>query len=343
MSRTILYYPSIVIRNPRWIRQMILYWDAIGAIVPQDLWAAVYASADLKKLRKAGMFRTYRPDDLVSGADALTIEFQKIHVNAGLPKADLDVLDRKDSFSIFARKMPEELARYVVKEQIAKYSPNRQWLIMPREVGLLYMSLLAKYLANETSRENEVTTPGTDYEAYAHIILKAQSNTNAVPGLSFTLNNILPSPHEDVDIDTILNFKHNNEGELLEFRKKIYEFQDKIRNEVRDQSDLSDYLEQFSEELKLEIDKIEKEAEKAKIPTMLGTVETILAAGDSPLIKSIEKALPAPLPLIAQTFAGLVSLRKYQLDQQNAQQEKLMENSFSYIYHAQQEGIVPRQ
>jgi hypothetical protein len=202
------------------------------------------------------------------------------------------------------------------------------------------MAILAKYLANEESYGETVITPGTDYGAYAHLILRTSSNAKAIPGLSFMLNNILPNPSENVDIDVILQFKRSREIELLEFRKKLHEFQSKIRNEVRDASDLSDYLEQFSEELTLEISKIEKEAEKAKIAMERGTIEAILAAGDTPLVKALEKTLPAPIPLIAQITSGIFSVRSYRLNQANAQQEKLMENSFSYIYHAREAGIL---
>lgn len=341
MSRIILYYPSIAIRNPRWIRQMILYWDSIGTIVPHELADAAFASKDLEKLRRVDMFRLFHPEEEVSRADKLVEEFKALNTKANLPKIDPEEFDRRgDRYSVHAMKIPTELRDYLVEERISVYSRGNNWMEMRKETGLLYMSLLAKYLANDKSRVDRVVTPGTDYGAYADIILKARSTDEAVPGLSFTLNNVLPFPKDNIDIDIILDFKQRRKDELLEFRKKIYEFQGKIKNEVRDTSDLSDYLEQFSEEINLEVRKIEKEAKNAKMPTVLGRIETILAAGDSPLIKSLEKTLPAPLPLIAQSVAGAISLRKYELDVKNAQQDKLIENSFSYIYHAQKEGII---
>lgn len=55
MTRSILYYPTIDIKDGDWLRSAVLYWDKIGSIVPtgcEDM-----LSAELRYLKEQNIYQ----------------------------------------------------------------------------------------------------------------------------------------------------------------------------------------------------------------------------------------------------------------------------------------------
>jgi hypothetical protein len=63
MSRTILYYPSITIQSPGWIRKSILYWDRIGTMIPRDFDTEQYFNEDMRILSDKGLLVPLYPEE----------------------------------------------------------------------------------------------------------------------------------------------------------------------------------------------------------------------------------------------------------------------------------------
>ena len=345
MRRAILYYPTISINNPRWIRQMIFYWDEIGSIVPSDLTDDINDSQEIRQLWDAGIFQPYNPESYVQRGDQLSEEF--IHIQQLISYQDIAKNQwsrRPHPFQIYSEKIPTKLQEYFIENQIAKVV-NGNWFSMDRRIGLLYMSLLAKYLADQENNPERVVIPGTDYGLYADLVLKNKDETqDYLPGMSFTLNNILPVPRDDVPLEKILKFKEDRRDELLNFRQVIYKFQDTLKNEVSESADLKDYLARFSEEITIGVNEIDKLSQSDKLSITLGAVRNIMAIKSPALIVELLNKGEIPLEIkIGGAIVGGLSIAKYFLDVRNAQQKKLADSSFSYIYLAQHKDIIKTQ
>lgn len=320
---------------------MILYWDSIGTIIPSGLEGSVDKSEDIKQLIDAGIFEWYSPDSFVHLSDELSNEFIELTRSSKhqllLSRPDKQSIAR---YQVYSRKMSERLVSYLVEHQFATLSDDH-WLEMDRKAGLLYMCLLAKYMADTLSRNNQIITPGTDYGAYRDLILQNLDYSKALPGLSLTLNNLLPVPRSDLPLKDILIFKKKRENELLAFRQIIYEFQDSITL-VRDPRDLQEQIARFSEKLKLEIYNLDRILTSDKIPYLMGALESVLKI-DSPSILSEPTTLgtiPIWVSVSDVTIRGILSLVAYNLNERNRRRQELSRHSYSYLYHAQHEGII---
>ena len=61
MEKTILYYPTIKIRDGHWLRNAILYWDKVASVVPGDGFRESN-SLEIEYLRSTGISRGVQRD-----------------------------------------------------------------------------------------------------------------------------------------------------------------------------------------------------------------------------------------------------------------------------------------
>ena len=337
LPRSILYYPTISIRNPGWVRRVILYWDQIGSIVPRELDGLVRQSEDICVLRKLGIFRTYHPEDSVHHCDELSREFLALVQTPKFQLAVKQTPGRINRFRIYHTKISKPLAEDLMEGGYATLDGN--WMYLDRSYALLYMALLAKYLADDD--RNALTTPGTDFRAYLDLNFSSDDKSRARTGISFALRNVLPTPREDVPIETIIKFKSKRQLELLKFRQVIYEYQDRLK-QIQEQAEALELIDHFASKIQIEVTELDRLFADAKMPFVLGAVESILKA-EAPAILAVLATIgtvPLPLTIAGMAVAGSISLRKYQIDVRNEQRKQLAENSYSYLYHAHEEGII---
>lgn len=72
MAQSILYYPTIDIRDGTWLRNALLYWDSISSIVPYENYEAL--SPELLYLEHCNVYRPVFPQELFRSkyADSFT-------------------------------------------------------------------------------------------------------------------------------------------------------------------------------------------------------------------------------------------------------------------------------
>ena len=334
MKRTLLYYPKMAIKSPKWIRQAILYWDEIASI---SVITPPYLFEDAPEqgiLAEFGLYRIFDPIDFFrSSRTALREEFISIIETHGFKK----IYETTQPGKIWEQKLDNEFYTYIVDAGYAKR--YGEMVLTDRKFALLYMSLLAKHMANNDALA--ITTPGTDHKAYFDLVYSTENAANVLPSISWVVNNILPVPREDVSIKSIIEFKSKRYHELLKLRQAIYNYQDKIK-QAKNKAEAVEILDRFASDIRIEVALLDKLLADAKIPVVLGAIENILKVETPTLIAGLATIgiVPLPLTIAGVVVAGSISLRKYQLDTRNAIQEKLVSNSFSYLYHAQQEGII---
>jgi hypothetical protein len=345
-KRTILYYPTIEIKNPQWIRQMIFYWDEIGSIIPYELQEEIHQSDEIKLLHDSGLFRVFSPSEYVENFDKLTKEFISKH-----KKIERDQIignkwtDESKIFLVHRGKIPHELQDYFLRERVAKKVKKGYdtWFEMDTKYGMLYMSLLAKYLANQRCEiYNTETIPGTDKMEYADMVLGGKKTDDSLPGITFKINGILPIPREDVSLIKILRFKNNRRDELDKLRTEIDYLRKKLKKNISSVNDLEDILFEFSRDYKKDVENLNKAASFDKLSLIQSVGIDILTTEAGFLIPKITSDMETPIEIqiAGGIVAGSIGIGKYFLDKHNEDKKNLAASSFSYIALAKRKKLI---
>jgi len=359
MKRTILYYPTINIPADEWLRNALLYWDEVSSIVP-DSWDgyAIALSPNIHYLKDEGQFRPISPDTLFRANRETIAQFESefFEIIESQNFRSLLAQSRFVSYTeihrdkIFSRVHRDKITYNISNklrdlQLIDEYQSNGEWWYFENNTALLYMSLLAKYLADVDS---ESTVIGTDNGVYEKFNFKTVDRKQGFPVVNFNLNNILPTPKDNVPFEKIIDFKRKRKDNLLHFRKTLYDFQFQIAKSTN-KSELKNTALNFQETLSNGVKDLGAVLSDSKIDYGLKSVKslinikspTTLTIFGALLNKSIDLvSIPLPLSLGIISTVGTLELATNYVENRNKKRAKLRESPFSYIYYAQKEGIV---
>ncbi|MCI0559943.1 MAG: DUF6236 family protein [Nitrososphaera sp.] len=351
LKRTILYYPTISIPTSDWLRRSILYWDEIGSIVPIDYEEKTLTpySSDIQFLKAEGEFRPFRPRGLVyEKAQELmkelisiieTPKFQNI-----LPPREMRLLHSR--MRIHIEKISDAIVDYLVHWGLAQRDKeDRDWIRCENHTALLYMAILAKYLADEDSM---ATVPGTDLQEYENLIFGVMLPSNGFACLTTNYMNMVPVPREDVPLSDIVEFKRKRWSELLEFRQQINEFHRSLKA-CQSKSDANDIAATFSEKITKELDNLKAVMDDSRLATIVGSLKTIIKL-DSPALWATAGVMVGQATQVANVpiqwsvagigILGAIEIANFICDKRNERRATLRDSPFAYLYHAQREGIL---
>jgi len=365
MNRTILYYPTIDVPRKDWLRHALLYWDQVSSIVPDDRKIRNRLSGHIDYLIGEGEFRPIKPEDLFHSShnwevmEQFTEEFKEtvdapefqqfisrrnrvmrpsqIHFNKLGGNTTARIHNNKTTHGIFDFLKDRGLA--------ARVKDDYDWLEMENYTGLLYMSLLAKYLADID--ENH-TTIGTDFVSYERFNFKKVNGSQGFPVISFNLNSVLPTPNPNVTIEQIVEFKRLREPNLLHFKKLLSDFQVKI-SRSKSQGELNEAAITFKENLVTGVTDLCEVLKDSKIEYRLKTLKSMMNLKSPTALATIGAAVNSNYHLVKLPFqftalgvlaVGAIELATNYIENRNKQRVKLRESPFSYIYQAQRHGLI---
>jgi Family of unknown function (DUF6236) len=339
MKRTILYYPTIQIKSSKWIKHTILYWDCVGSIVPYDFDFPEYCVADMLLLREYDAYRPYHPEDFIQQKNDLAQEFEAIRQSQEFQSLKGGhVFERRD-FRIFLPKIGGDLADLLLSS--GAVDRDGDWLLFTQREGMLYMSLLAKYLSDKDQRSS--TIPGTDWDGYQTLAYAIPSSGALIPTLSLKINKVLPVPREDISLKVILAFKQKRRDELLEVRKLILDVQKQLQA-AESVAEIQSHLASFSENIELGVSNIRRLAEEDKVSTVLGSIESVFSMSLPDVVSLAAGATIDPtVAAVGMVGSGSVKVSKYLIDKTNERRRRLAKDGYAYIYYLQEEGIIDHQ
>ncbi len=367
MNRTILYYPTIDIPTNSWLRHAILYWDEVSSIVPKN-WndeIAIELSPDIQYLIAEGQFRPVRPEDLIINQsnlvsfEAFREEFHSIissahfqnFINRNLysyRSGRRSLAERERIFSrIHANKVSDMTFYFLEEMGLATREDNYGWLWFEQNTALLYMSLLAKYLADIDINQ---TTIGTDYYTYEKFNFNRVSPENGFPVVSLNLDRVLPTPKDNVPLQDILKFKEKRADNLRHFKKMLSDFQSKVAKSESNK-ELKETVIGFRETLINGVDDLSKTLNDSKINAGFKTFKslinlksptTLLSTGATLNEKYGIVNLPLDWTAIGIAAVGAIELTGHYIENSNQQRAKLRESPFSYLHYASKAKIVDR-
>jgi hypothetical protein len=365
-TRTILYYPTINIPSNSWLRHSLLYWDEVSSIIPQS-WGDRYLyelSPDIHYLIDEGQFRAIKPDELILKGDnweafhefqtefKTTIEspqFKNFIQRKPFSLSGIHI-DKVRESNLVARvhsnKTSDNLFHFLEDLGLAKRDrQNHEWLMFERHTALIYMSLLAKYLADVDKKQ---TTIGTDYGVYEKFNFKRVREKEGFPVVSLNLSNVLPTPIANVPLEKIIDFKRQRKDELLNFRKILMEFQSKI-SKAKSNGELKEIAVSFQENIKGGVKGISATLKDSRIETVFKSFKSLINLKSPTTIVSAAALAnekyhffdtPISLKIAGLATVGLLELTGNYIELRNKQLAKTRDSAFSYLLQAQRSGII---
>lgn len=304
------------------------------SIVPQGYEEIKSYSPDLAYLKSEGEFRPFRTDVVHRENNSANFvnEIVDITLSNEFQKTIGKESERVFNFQIFREKVHYNVFEFLQDAGLAK-KKNSDWFLFEVNTGLIYMSLLAKYLASKDLESSTIC--GTDLHTYEYLNFGAKSNSEGIGGLKLKFLDLLPVPTENVAFQDIIQFKRTRREELLSFRKVLLEVQNKLKD-CEDVETATKIFADFSDEMELERLKLTRLLGENKISVATGTIETISKVKATDWITGL---LTSGLSLAA-TFG--INLGKYAIDKRNEHSKLLHNSAFSYLYSAEQLGILQR-
>lgn len=365
-TRTILYYPTIDVPTNSWLRHSLLYWDEISSIIPQS-WSENYRdnlSPDINYLIDEEQFRPIKPDELIEkGSNRELLQaFQQEFIDTissnsfqafikqrpfYTSRLHIDKVSRTKMVSRVHRNKTSDDIFYFL-EDLGLATRNEDYgecFQFENHTALIYMSLLAKYLAEVDEKQ---TTIGTDYGIYEKFNFKKVNETRGFPVVSFSLNNVLPIPTPNVPLEKIIDFKRKRKDELLNFRKILMEFQGKI-SKVKSNQELKEVSVSFKENVQVGIKTLEKTIKDYRLETRYKSLKSLINLKSPTFLVSAaaianEKYnflhIPIAIKLAGLATIGFIDLRGTYIEVRNKQLAKTRDSAFSYLLKAQNIGIV---
>lgn len=365
MKRNILYYPTINIPSADWLRNAVLYWDEVSSIVPRFSpdENSFRLSDDIHYLTQENQFRSIHPDTLFEDYDLSSQFSEEIKAVIDSPQFNLiltqskrrmssihrskggEAIHSKGSAHIHRDKGNHDLFHYLEKKNLTvRDRANPEWYYIEAHTGLLYMSILAKYLAE---KDEEQTVVGTDLRAYERINFKPLSVLGKTSVMSFDLKGLIPSPASNVSFRQIVEFKRKRKAHLAAFRKQIFTRQKEFAA-AKSQAEIKELMASFQEELTESMTELGRVLKDEKIGFFLKSFKSLInyespkawAAGAA-LIDSHYHLSGIPDWMKVTAFAAFsgIEIATHYIDA-NRERNTANKSPFAYLYYGRRAGII---
>jgi len=352
MGRKIIYYPTIIVPS-EWAKWAVLYFDMVSSIIPEGLdyrevvnpWNEKDFKI-MKILMEEGKLESTDPKYLLSqkekwaSREMLIEEFKKIVTSSKFQSIINKNWERRPIWKVHWDKVSNGIYEFLHGQGLAEEDKkSSNWILMEEKTSLLYMSLLAKYLADVNP---DFTVPGTDKSEYEKIIYSAFSDQNGFISLDTKFMNVLPTPAPDVPITNILKFKRKRRDELLYFREVI----DRIYQDIsmaENEGEIKQIVLSYKEKIEREVTKLRKMMKEEHIKTVLGTFKSLLDIKSPVLLTTLGVSLSGlplevKIPILGTT--ATIQIGYYLVDKINKQRAKLRESPYAYLYCAEKAGVI---
>ena len=339
-EKTILYYPTIRIKDGTWLRNALLYWDKVSSIVPGMNYDASN-SIEIEYLHDVGIYEPIYPFELEQEDGLCELFCQQVKKNLKYSKKSINKRHTArvhvEKFNmvdmVHIDKTPEPILEYLLDEGIAQRNYDGTWINMNSKDADVYMATLAKYLAKVHGNTEIGTDSGIKFY-YPFTGSTGNIDAEKQIYLNMALQKILPVPNMNVSLADIIDFRMRHERELRCFRRCIEEFQWKLKHcvdieEIQDttrklQHQMDDDLNEIEELMCSRGIRITKKTMRALIPLGVATGIGFLAER-----AGIATGGSALLGEIAGATASLFCANDLQIEDRSA-----------YLFYARENGFI---
>jgi len=331
--------------DTNFLKTAALYWDKIYTIVP-EAFQNPYIEKGSVEAESAGLlapaYVTSDSEETKLASKEFFNDYQKqiIEAESLLPGGQSEKAQRESILvtdcklhwerihNIYLEKMSWELRDLLSKFIVKNDDSDNSSLIMPENLGQIYMSILASVIA-----ESKNTVPITDYVCNNEVIINRYLDTlqerkeNQAQLATLSIQTLAINPK--VPLINILRFRDKHRQELINYRRQIRNLTRYICGELDTAQKQSLFEEITKDEIIPQIKDIEAKLISEENFFMIAhTVNTVVAIGT--LILSGGQAW---LSSFLQATAS-IGLNFYG----NIRAERnIKDSSFGYLYKAQQE------
>ena len=340
MSSSLLYYPSIDIRDGAWLRNALLYWDSVSSIVPNEYEPEF--SPEIQFLQKEGLYIPSYPSELFHSENYSDFETE---VMKKLRPLRMPSPQTKSTFAhktkikwpelsslIHYRKLPGELCDFMQENHLIIEHDN-EWLEMESRTATIYMSTMAEHLA-KIHRTPMIV--GTDKN-----ILFRNTFRRVLPSernfcFSVCLQEALPVPDLSIPLTKVVKFKRKRTMELLEFKMKLNKFESQIAA-CSDCQEIRQAISNFRDEWTLAFRTYDRILKEDKIEYTLGSMRALASTSIPGIAASIGAALgafPTWAAISSLSFGGAIGIGYNHFQYHKAVREHRSAPGFAYLYDA---------
>jgi hypothetical protein len=234
MADGVLYFPMIRPPENAWFARVLLYWDKVGTIMPEQYsddrgFLGPYTSA----LREKGLLTVVPPSESVwkSGANNYLTAFLELVDSDpfGVRRAPAA---QREWVNVHVDKTGVELAGLLQERELAKGYEGDEfavggylaaWVVVERRTAELLMAFLASIVGNDP---DVAMDPITDSEAamaaFTTLPEKYRELTPEIEPIRYALlEDILPGPSREIDVPKLAEFKAEYQQLLIRFRNRV--------------------------------------------------------------------------------------------------------------------------
>jgi hypothetical protein len=229
-------------------------------------------------------------------------------------------------------------------EQDKLNSPHYGWYMLPRNTALLYMGLLAKYVAD---LDPQFTVPSTGDRTYERLIYDVGPPGQGIACIDVRFRNALPIPRSDVPLRAIVDFKRRRRSELLSFRQEIDKFQNALA-QAEELSEAKRVVASFANMIEKELSNLTAALKGSRVETVAGSFKTIVNV-KSPtfwgslggvIAGGVLAAHPLAWGLGGLAVGGAIDLAHHLIGNMNRRRAELRASNIALLYHAREEGLI---
>jgi len=376
LNYTLLYWEELASIKPQsWIDQVenkyldernvdAIYTGPSANVQERDNWMNTWNHPDqfltiqeCKNLEEAGYLRTIRPEKIMNDTHKLkSFEHElKAFINSrrGLPKCGQNrrVIDET---WIQTDKVSHDISRYLILKKLVHKDTYTQdglnYYLFERETGDIYMSLLARYLADCDSR---TTIPFTKFLSSYDVNYKPTDNKQKYVCANILMN--LPVPEDTIPLERILEFRRKYRPDFERFRNDIARLEQQVKRMDSD-ADVIDECENYIRHISIDVEKCKEHLIDERINTISASIRACLSkkelakgAGSGLTINQIfswAAGVPVtPMTMAVSSAAGIIensALRIFDdwVHNKTRESAELREFPFAYLYHADLSRII---
>lgn len=353
-----LYYPYIDIRNERWLRSAILFWDSLMTIVPESF-THPYSSDFAMELSDEGILTPFHVSPEMDEIESLTetvIDFLTDPASKNVLLPDGGMRSRE----IHPEKLPRDIRKlvdihpdklpYKIRGIIDDHMKDDGWLEVSSGFANFYMTLLATKLANEKALGLVTESRSADQLAIAvgkgktHSVLGSDHSnrnwrrrsipTETAPGLMYDLAIQSIELPQHVSLKDLLKFRKYHKEELSIFRHEINRLVSKIPEGLSVEALKEVVHNQYNDQMLPAIKSLRK---SLRDEGWEGTLNGILKASffsAAPTAAAVYAGIPTSIALLAG--AG-VSLTASAISVTNQRNRIRRESPYSYLLSLENE------
>ena len=221
MNRNVIYYPYIQVPENEWFTRILIYWDQIGSIVPEQFYNRRLMGEYMYELVNNELVKPIIPNEFVDKIPNFTETFVD-YVSSDSYPVSKNVLKKKKvrTFSVHSSKL-DTIGDELVNLGLA--IRKEPWYHIEYYTGNLFMA----YLADSLGRLPQINSkPITDniinFNAFASKEFLQGRIRPEIEEMRVTiLENVLPAPTHVIFPGELIDFKDENKQELINFRNRI--------------------------------------------------------------------------------------------------------------------------